>query len=51
MKERDVVLMAIEQADGLRKNRPVLLLCEMPKYGDFFILWYFFQDVTVHPQI
>ena len=35
MKERDVVLMAIEQADGLRKNRPVLLLREMPKYGDF----------------
>lgn len=37
MKERDVVLMAIPQADGLRKNRPVLLLREMPRYGDFLV--------------
>ena len=35
MRERDVVLMAIAQADGLRKNRPILLLREMPKCGDF----------------
>jgi mRNA interferase MazF len=35
MKERDGVLMAIAQANGQRKNRPVLLLREMPKYGDF----------------
>jgi mRNA interferase MazF len=37
MKERDVVLMAIPQADGLRKPRPVLLLREMPKYRDFLV--------------
>ena len=29
--------MAITQSDGLRKNRPVLLLREMPKYGDFLV--------------
>jgi mRNA interferase MazF len=37
MRERDVVLMAIAQADGQKKPRPVLLLREMPKYGDFLV--------------
>ena len=37
MKERDVVLMPIAQADGQKKTRPVLLLREMPKYGDFLV--------------
>jgi mRNA interferase MazF len=37
MKERDIVLMAIPQADGLKKTRPVLLLREMPKYRDFLV--------------
>jgi mRNA interferase MazF len=37
MKERDIVLMAIPQADGQRKPRPVLLLREMPKYRDFLV--------------
>ncbi len=37
MKERDVVLMPIAQADGQKKPRPVLLLREMPKYGDFLV--------------
>jgi mRNA interferase MazF len=37
MKERDVVLMSIAQADGQKKPRPVLLLREMPKYGDFLV--------------
>jgi hypothetical protein len=30
-------LAAIAQADGKHKNRPVLLLREMPKYGDFLV--------------
>jgi mRNA interferase MazF len=29
--------MAIPQADGLKKTRPVLLLREMPKYRDFLV--------------
>lgn len=37
MRERDVVLTVIAQADGQRKNRPVLLLREMPKYGDLLV--------------
>jgi mRNA interferase MazF len=37
MKEADIVLAAIAQADGKHKNRPVLLLREMPKYGDFLV--------------
>ena len=37
MKERDVVLTAIAQADGQRKNRPALLLREMPRYKDFLV--------------
>jgi mRNA interferase MazF len=37
MKERDIVLLPIAQADGQKKNRPVLLLREMPKYGDFLV--------------
>jgi mRNA interferase MazF len=37
MKERDVVLAVLPQADGQRKPRPVLLLREMPQYGDFLV--------------
>jgi mRNA interferase MazF len=37
MKERDVVLAALPQADGQTKPRPVLLLRQMPKYGDFLV--------------
>ncbi len=37
MRESNVVLTAIAQADGQRKNRPALLLREMPKYGDFLV--------------
>ena len=37
MKERNVVLMPIAQADGQKKIRPVLLLREMQKYGDFLV--------------
>ena len=37
MKEGDVVLTPLQQADGLLKNRPTLLLRELPPFGDFLI--------------
>ncbi len=37
MKEGDVVLANITQADGNRKNRPVLILRIMPKYKDYLV--------------
>jgi len=37
MKEGDVVLAPLPQADGRAKNRPVVLLREMPGYGDLLV--------------
>lgn len=37
MKEGNIMLAAMLQADGQRKNRPALILREMPKYGDLLI--------------
>jgi mRNA interferase MazF len=37
MQEADVVLTAIPQADGRIKNRPALILREMPSHGDFLL--------------
>ena len=37
MKEGDVVLTAIPQADGALKNRPALLLRQLPPFGDFLV--------------
>lgn len=37
MKHSDVILTTIPQADGKLKNRPALILCEMPPYGDFLV--------------
>ncbi|MEG3855785.1 MULTISPECIES: hypothetical protein [unclassified Microcoleus] len=37
MQEADVVLTPIPQADGKIKNRPVILLRELPPYGDFLV--------------
>ncbi|MEG3902901.1 hypothetical protein QUB19_11860 [Microcoleus sp. B4-C5] len=37
MQEADVVLTPIPQADGTIKNRPVILLRELPPYGDFLV--------------
>ena len=37
MKEGDVVLTPIPQADGKVKNRPAIVLCEMPDYGDVLV--------------
>ena len=35
MKEADIILTPLPQADGLVKNRPALLLRELPPFGDF----------------
>lgn len=37
MKEGDVVLTPLPQADGQVKNRPTIILREMPQYGDFLV--------------
>ncbi len=37
MKEGDVVLTPIPQANGKVKNRPAIVLCEMPGYGDVLV--------------
>jgi len=37
MKEGDVVLTPIPQADGIVKNRPTIILREMPPYRDYLL--------------
>jgi mRNA interferase MazF len=37
MKEGDVVLTPLPQADGQIRNRPAVILREMPPYGDFLV--------------
>lgn len=37
MKEGDVILTPVPQSDGAVKNRPAILLREMPPYKDFLI--------------
>ena len=37
MKESDVILTSIPQADGTKKNRPAIILRELPMYGDFLV--------------
>ena len=37
MKESDIILTPVPQADGKIKNRPALILREMPRYKDFLV--------------
>lgn len=37
MTEGDIVLVALQQADGTYKKRPVLVLRIMPRFNDFLI--------------
>ncbi len=37
MKEGDVILVPLPQADGLRKPRPAILLKIIPPFGDFLV--------------
>jgi mRNA interferase MazF len=38
MTEGDIVLAPLPQADGLAKNRPVILLRELPPYRDQYLI-------------
>jgi len=37
MKNGDVVLTPLPQADGVIKNRPAVALCQMPPFGDWLV--------------
>ncbi|MEA2175203.1 MAG: mRNA interferase MazF [Blastocatellia bacterium] len=37
MREGDVALTPVPQADGAMKNRPAIILREMPPYKDFLV--------------
>jgi len=37
MKEGDVVIVAIPQSDGTTKNRPAIILREMPRFRDMLV--------------
>ena len=37
MKEADIALARLPQADGILKPRPIVILREMPKYRDFLV--------------
>jgi len=37
VKEADIILAPFPQADGIVKNRPALLLRELPPFGDFLV--------------
>jgi len=37
MQEGDLILAALPQADGIRKNRPVLVLRMMPRHRDLLV--------------
>ena len=37
MKDGDVLLTSLPQADGTLKDRPVLLLCRVPPFDDFLV--------------
>jgi mRNA interferase MazF len=37
VKEGDIVLTPLPQADGMPKNRPALLLRQLPLFGDFLV--------------
>lgn len=37
MKPGDVVLTPVPQSDGATKNRPALILCELPAYRDLLV--------------
>jgi mRNA interferase MazF len=37
MKEGDILLISLPQADGTAKDRPVLFLCRVPPFDDFLV--------------
>jgi mRNA interferase MazF len=51
MKDGDVLLTALPQADGTLKDRPVLLLCRMPPFDDFLVCGISTQLQQAAPQL
>jgi mRNA interferase MazF len=59
MKSGDIVLGALPQSDGRWKLRPILLLCELPGFGDWLSLGISSQmhqavkewDILIDPQL
>lgn len=37
MENGSIAIASLQQADGIRKNRPVLILCEVPPYRDYLV--------------
>ena len=37
MRSGDLIITSLPQADGVRKNRPALVLCAMRPYGDLLV--------------
>lgn len=37
MENGSVAVASLQQADGILKNRPVLILCQVPPYGDYLV--------------
>lgn len=48
MREGDIVLTPIPQADGTLKNRPAIVLREMPRYRDLLVCG---VSTQVHQQV
>lgn len=48
MKEGDIILIALRQADGQFKNRPALLLKQLPPFGDWLVCG---VSTQVHQQV
>jgi mRNA interferase MazF len=51
MKEGDVLLTSLPQADGTVKDRPVLFLCRMPPFDDFLVCGITSQLQQAAPEI
>ena len=39
MKEADVIIVPLPQSDGMVKNRPAVILREMPPFQDPLVCW------------
>lgn len=48
MREGDVVLTPVPQANGVIKNRPAIILREMPPYKDLLVCR---SSTLVHPEV
>ena len=54
MKEAEIALARLPQADGILKPRPIVILREMPKYRDFLVCGIspqLYQEVKIFDEI